>query len=125
MTMMELCMRHEEEMNRMIEDCLFDLMRKLPHAHNAYEVETMGLTIDEVYELSNKFLPIRVLARYIDKEYRITSARRTDLITIEVDEKGRLTQKGEKRTLKSTRIVYAFALDEYFEEEPNFEWEED
>ena len=125
MTMMELCMRHEEEMNRMIEDCLFDLMRKLPNAHNAYEVETMGLTIDEVYELSNKFLPIRVLARYIDKEYRFVCARRTNLITIEVDEKGRLTQNGEKRTLKSTRIVYAFALDEYFEEEPDFEWEED
>ena len=125
MTMMELCMRHEEEMNRMIEDCLFDLMRKLPNAHNAYEVETMGLTIDEVYELSNKFLPIRVLARYIDKEYHFVYARRTNLITIEVDEKGRLTQNGEKRTLKSTRIVYAFALDEYFEEEPDFEWEED
>ena len=126
MTMMELCMRHEEEMNRMIEDCIFDLMRKMPIAHTALDVETMGLTIDELYELSNKFLPIRVLERYIAKEYRIAFARRTELVSFEVDEKGKPAMNGEKRTLKSTRIVYAWVDDDYFEEEePDIEWEED
>ena len=124
MTMAELSMRHEEEMNRMIEDCVRGVRRRLPNACSVFDVETMGLTIDEVYELSNKFLPKRVLARYIDKEFRIVSARRTDLINIEVDEMGRLTEHGEKRTLKSTRIVYAFALDEYFEEEEELEEED-
>ena len=125
MTIMELCMRHEEEMNRMIEDCIFDLMGKMPTAHTALDVETMGLTIDELYELSNKFLPIRVLERYIVKEYRIAFARRTELVSFKVDEKGKPAINGEKRTLKSTRIVYAWVDDDYFEEEPDFEWEED
>ena len=129
MTMMELCMRHEEEMNRMIEECIFDVISKLPRVHNAYEVETMGLTIDEIYELSNKFLPKLVLARYIDKEYDIVSVKRTELVNFKVDKKGRPCQNGEKRTIKSTRIVYACIIYEYFgeeeEEEPNFEWEED
>lgn len=128
MTMAELSMRHEEEMRRMIEECVFDLISKMPRAHNAYEVETMGLTIDEMYELSNKFLPKLVLARYIAKAYHVVSANKTELVNFEVDEKGRPCQNGEKRTIKSTRIVYACMIYEYFgegeEEEELFEEED-
>lgn len=123
MTIMELQMRQEEEMNRMIEECVFDLISKMPRVHNDYEVETMGLTINELYELSNKFLPIRVLARYIEKEYDIVSARKSELVSFKVDEKGRLCQNGEKRTIKSTRIVYACMIYEYFGEEEEEEEE--
>ena len=124
MTIMELQMRHEEEMKRMIKECIYDLISKLPRACNDYEVETMGLTIDEMYELSNKFLPKLVLARYIAKAYHVVSTKRTELVNFKVDEKGRLCQNGEKRTIKSTRIVYACMIYEYVGEGEEEEEEE-
>lgn len=107
MTKAELLRSQRDEMNAMIDECMYEIIAKLPVAYDYSEVVDNGLTLDEVYEISNKFLSKHALPHYLNN-YGVFSGTRCDIINFaEVDDNGRLVKNGKKREFKYSRVVYA------------------
>lgn len=108
MTKAELVRRQYEEMNAMIEECMDEVIERLPMMSSYDELRENGLTLDEVYNISNKFLSKGSLAYYLSNYNNgIGSCMRDEVIKFaEVDDNGRIVRNGRTRNFKISKVVY-------------------
>lgn len=122
MTKAELLRNQREEMAELTNECMDGIVANLPIAQWNHEVDN-GLTIAEIYEVSNKFLSKQSIAYYLTYRDDIVKGERIEeVLFAEVDKRGKLVKNGRTRTDKFCKTTYARLADieEVEEEEEDY-----
>ena len=108
MTKAELLRNQREELAELTNECLDEIVTNLPVAQWNEKVDN-GLTIAEIYEVSNKFLSKQSIAYYLSYRNDIVNGERIEeVLFAEVDGRGKLVKNGRTRirkTIKRNRIL--------------------
>ena len=118
MTKAELLRNQREEMAELTNECMDAIVANLPVARWNDKVDN-GLTIAEIYEVSNKFLSKQSIAYYLAYRNDIIKGERVEeVLFAEVDKRGKLVKNGRTRSEKFCKTTYARLADiEEVEEE--------
>ena len=123
MTKAELLRNQREEMAELTNECMDEIVANLPIAQ-WNDNGNNGLTIAEIYEVSNKFLSQQSIAYYLTYRDDIVKGERVEEIFFaEIDSKGKLVRNGRRRKDKISKTTYARLADieEVEEEEEDYQ----
>lgn len=111
MTKAELLRNQREELAELTNECMDAIVANLPVAQWNYKVDN-GLTIAEIYEVSNKFLSKQSIAYYLSYRDDIVKGKRIEeVLFAEVDKRGKLVKNGRTRSDKFYKTTYARLAD--------------
>ena len=122
MTKAELLRNQREELAELTNECMDAIVANLPVAQWNDKVNN-GLTIAEIYEVSNKFLSKQSIAYYLSYRNDIFKGERVEeVLFAEVDKRGKLVKNGRTRSDKFCKTTYARLVDieEVEEEEEDY-----
>ena len=106
MTKAELLRNQREELEELTNECMDAIVANLPVAKCNNKADN-GLTIAEIYEVSNKFLSKQSIAYYLSYRNDIFKGERIEeVLFAEVDKRGKLIKNGRTRTVKFCKTTY-------------------